>query len=503
MGYPFWDVPAGYGVLMAAIAVLHVFISHFAIGGGLYLVVSERSARKSADVARLEFLQRLSKFFALTTLVLGALTGVGIWFVIGLVNPAGTEVLIHNYVWGWAIEWTFFVVEIAAALIYYYGWQRLTPAAHLAVGWIYFIFAWLSLVVINGILSFMLTPGRWLSTGDFWDGFFNPSYWSSLVLRTGISVLLACLYALAVASRYETGDFKSRTVRYTALWGIFGLSFTVPCQYWYWRSIPAGIVNKARDVMSTPINSLHYSFWIAAGMGVLLLVFGLLLPRRMPFAAAVVLMAAGLAWFGCLEWFRESVRKPYIITGYMYANGVELSSAERYAKEGFLAQIGYRSGDDGADLFRHACRTCHTIDGYKPLKPAFDGTDRAFIAATVQGVHLLVGNMPRFPGTPAEADLIAGYIYRWIDQRPMGEIYGFEGVELGKKVYQARCAKCHVPGGMDDKTRSFEGLNQRDFEDMLDSAANLGEGMPAFTGSASDRAAIVSYLLAMNSGGKK
>ena len=80
---------------------------------------------------------------------MGALTGVGIWFVIGLLNPAATEVLIHNFVWGWAIEWTFFLVEIMAA-------------SHMTIGWIYFVSAWLSLFVINGILSFMLTPGAFL-----------------------------------------------------------------------------------------------------------------------------------------------------------------------------------------------------------------------------------------------------------------------------------------------------------------------------------------------------
>src|ERR1019366_9052198 len=114
---------------------------------------------------------KLSRFFVLVTLVAGTLTGVGIWFIIGLLNPAATEALIHNYVWGWATEWTFFVVEITAALIYYYGWKTMAPAAHATVGWIYFIFAWLSLVIINGIITFMLTPGRWLVTGDFWDGF--------------------------------------------------------------------------------------------------------------------------------------------------------------------------------------------------------------------------------------------------------------------------------------------------------------------------------------------
>ena len=69
MNYPFWDVGIGYGILMALIAVVHVFVSHFAIGGGLYLVVAERAARKRGDARRLDFVQRLSKFFVLTTVV--------------------------------------------------------------------------------------------------------------------------------------------------------------------------------------------------------------------------------------------------------------------------------------------------------------------------------------------------------------------------------------------------------------------------------------------------
>ena len=77
MIYPFWDEPFGYGILMAIIAVLHVFVSHFAIGGGLYLVVTERRATRAGDQATLEFLQRLSRFFVLITLVFGTLSGVG------------------------------------------------------------------------------------------------------------------------------------------------------------------------------------------------------------------------------------------------------------------------------------------------------------------------------------------------------------------------------------------------------------------------------------------
>ena len=44
MNYPIWELPAP-GLLIAAVAIVHVFISHFAVGGGLFLVLAERKAR--------------------------------------------------------------------------------------------------------------------------------------------------------------------------------------------------------------------------------------------------------------------------------------------------------------------------------------------------------------------------------------------------------------------------------------------------------------------------
>ena len=370
----------------------------------------------------------------------------GIWFVIGLLNPAATEALIHNFVWGWAIEWTFFVVEITAAIVYYYGWNKLAAREHQIIGWIYFIFAWLSLVIINGIITFMLTPGRWLQTGNFWDGFFNPTYWPSLVMRTGVSLMLAGLYALLVAARYPASDFKARTVRYTATWGIVGLGVTALSEWWYWKAIPAAITTKADADHGDP--DARDAVFHLAGRGHRRTVGGFRVVGGAAAAdvVAAVLMVLGLAWFGAFESFRESVRKPYIITGYIYGNGAELAQTGAYTNGGFLAQIQYTTGDDGADLFRHSCRSCHTLNGYKALKPAFDGTDRAFIAAIVRSTNLLKGNMPPFLGTAAEAEKIADYLYQRIDKRPLGEVYGLQGEALGRKAYEVRCGKCHISG---------------------------------------------------------
>ena len=49
MDYPIWDVTIGGGMLMALVAIAHVIVSHFAIGGGLVIAVTETLAVRRGD----------------------------------------------------------------------------------------------------------------------------------------------------------------------------------------------------------------------------------------------------------------------------------------------------------------------------------------------------------------------------------------------------------------------------------------------------------------------
>ena len=109
------------------------------------------------------------------------------------------------------------LLEITAALLYYYGWDKLPAKLHEWYGWIYFIAAYLSLVVINGIVAFMLTSGKWVETHQFWSGFFNPTYFPSLLFRSAICFALAGIYALITASILKDAELKARIVRWRRL----------------------------------------------------------------------------------------------------------------------------------------------------------------------------------------------------------------------------------------------------------------------------------------------
>ena len=73
MDYPIWNVAMGGGVLMAWVAITHVIVSHFAIGGGLIIVVTETLAVKRSDPELRELARRSSLVLILVSTVFGAI----------------------------------------------------------------------------------------------------------------------------------------------------------------------------------------------------------------------------------------------------------------------------------------------------------------------------------------------------------------------------------------------------------------------------------------------
>ena len=383
MNYPIWDVAIGGGMLMALVAISHVIVSHFAIGGGLVIAATETLAVKRGDREMRELARRGSLMLIFVSSVYGAISGVGIWVVAGLISPGAISSLIHNYVWGWAIEWTFFVIEIVAALIYYTTWGKISKRAHLAIGWIYFAAAYLSLVIINGIITFMLTPGRWLQTHAFWDGFFNPTYWPSLLLRTGICAMMATAFLLFVAQRAEPGS-RPRVVRYLGWWLVGGSLVSYAGYRWWEASLPQTVLGLFRgNAPSLPGLAVMRSgtLWALAVTLLLGVVFLVALPKTGKTIVAILVAVAAFTFFGHYERLREGSRKPFLIHSYLFSNGLRIDDIDRIDTDGLEATNGWvaaRSGDSPIDrgraIFRTECSICHTLDGYQAIRPLLPTT---------------------------------------------------------------------------------------------------------------------------------
>ncbi len=420
MNYPFWNVPhIGSGWVIGLIAIFHIMISHFAVGGGLYLPLAERKALRENRQEWLNILRRHSKFFLVLTGVFGAASGVGIWFAIGLANPEATSTLIHNFVFGWAIEWVFFMVELSTAAVYYYTWGRISDDLHLKVGWVYAAASFCTLVIINGILTFMLTPGdAWMAvagTGQeasrFWEAFFNPTYWPSLALRTVICIALAGIWALVTCSRidgYLQPELKKELVRWSAKWLVPSFVVMPFLLGWYLWQVPAaqrallqfGITTIGTGAFTQVTRVALIIVMTSATIVGVVYFFAWRSPEDFSPAHATAVLLLGLMATGSGEYAREMLRKPYVIGRHMYSNGVRAYDVAHLNEAGYLTPSIWtsRNGDphlaQGEAMFRGQCMACHTKYGYRSMKTLLAGRDREAIGSLLNMLHQHDTNSP-------------------------------------------------------------------------------------------------------------
>lgn len=441
MDYPTWAPGIGGGVFIGLISIAHVLVSHFAVGGGIAMAVVETLAVRRRDASLRALARRSSTMLILVSTAFGAISGVGIWFSIGLVAPAGTSSLIHTFAWAWAIEWTFFLLEVATALAWAATWDRVRPRTHLLLIWLYAFAALMSLVVIQGILAFMLTPGRWLQTHVFWDGIFNPSYFPGLVLRIGACLLLAGGYLTLAAQREKDPQARGRLVRLLAVFEIAGAVVALASFPWWQRvALPGGLEAVFAGAGSALLGMKRTASLAQAGLVTTLALsfFAFLAPRWHRWPTAMVALLAAFTFLGGWERVREGARKPFLIRDWMFSNGIRVDDVPRLNEKGVLATSGWAARaaavgnlEAGEQIFRIQCSSCHTRDGYNSIRRRLGAADpdriagligimradaetwAAAVAAgarTVDRDRLTYPYMPPLVGTEEDAAALAEYL---------------------------------------------------------------------------------------------
>ncbi len=435
--YPIWDVPyLSSALVIGLIASFHVLPSHLAVAALWVTVFIEKLAYTRNRLDYLDFVKRFTLLLLIFSFIFGSLSGIGIWYSATISSPRGISGLIHIFVWGWATEWVFFLIEIATIYAYYYTLGKVDPKTHIRIGYLYAISAWISMIIITGILAFMLTPGKWLETGDFFDGFFNPTYFPQLFARTFLMFGVAGIYGLIIAStlKEETRLDLTKIISKIAFGGmILGGLFTL----WYIYKLPL----SAKELY-TGLPYLSKLGKIALFTYVVLTLYflltGFIIPRLNQFALSFLLII--LTFFGilCVEGIREGIRRPYIINYFMYGHQVVAkdlpaknikAEIEIIQKEGLLPRLGYLPEslrkitpenrlEVGRIIALHNCANCHafTQKGIRPL-PALFGKLSPQSPEDIDAFLSALGSfpyMPPFAGNEEERKVAAEYIYTLI-----------------------------------------------------------------------------------------
>ncbi len=469
MEYPIWQLTTlGGGFWIALIATVHVYVAHFAVGGGLFLVITEQATYRTGNIDLLNYTKKHTRFFLLLTMAFGAVSGVAIWFTIALLAPQATITLIHQFVFGWAAEWVCFLGEIVALIIYYYTWETMDRHDHVIVGWLYFLFGWFSLFLINGIVGFMLTPGDWIQTKDFWDGFFNPTFWPQLVFRTFFSAACAGLFGFVTATRIEHQPTRLNMVRTCSALTILGVLATIASGWWYVAALPDPQFQMLSHGSHRAIGFLQW-FWL---FGILTLLGGLVLafkmPRTISFSLALIVLLAGQGLFGSFEFLREAARKPYLIWDYTYSNSIQKALMPVINQQGALASAKWtppplRDGITDANrmaagefLFQLQCASCHSIGGpMNDIKKRTTMYDTDGMAAFLTGMGKLSGYMPPFAGKDDEKRALAVYIAEGLNGKAATPVTIPEPVAAAPAPFDAESAEYALVAWADRGMRFF------------------------------------------------
>jgi mono/diheme cytochrome c family protein len=360
-------------------------------------------------------------YLVLISFVVGALTGVGMWFTSIQVSPRTIGLMIDEFHWVWAIEWTFFCTEVVAGYCAYRYGRLLTDRARMALLVLYTTAAWASLFWINGILSWQLTPGRWLDSGHVWAGFFNPSFWPSLLFRTLASWTIAALASMVVVNLIsEFSRDEKRELINRAAWMIAPMALMPLLGGWFLAVIPAD--SRGWATGGSPTMSLFLAIAVNASLLVgLYAVVGLVRQRLYingATASLLLVLAFGASAGG--EFVREGVRKPYTVRNTLYSNSVKPEEVRR------LREIGATSIDPfplrntellpndqlrtGALVFRQQCSVCHTTEGVNALVDLMKTWSIDQKRMNVAKLQKLKPFMPPFAGTPKELEGLVQFV---------------------------------------------------------------------------------------------
>jgi hypothetical protein len=453
MDFPIFHLDLiGNRMLIALIATIHVFINHaFAVGFIPivtlleYLGYRERMSNPGLGKQWDELARKVMCVGFITTTSLGALTGVGIWFSVSLVNPAAIGSLIRVFYSAWFSEWIVFVFEVIFIMAYFLWWKRsnnsyIAKKRHIISGAALSVFSWLTLAIITGILGFMMNPGSWNSMRTFFSGFANPIYIPQLYFRTPLTMMMGgALVLFLIPFILKKGiEIREKAISFVSMWLLIWAPALFAGALLYRAAIPGNMAGNFPTALATMAfvkwyNSLLVVISGIVAVTILIALWGFLKPRKMWKFALLIPIFTLFILVGSFERVREFIRKPFVIGDYMYANGLRAADYPLYKKNGALPYAVYVSTprvteqnklEAGKNVFMIACSRCHTVNGinsvvvkFRKLTPPGEPLNPAAIKQFISMMDKVRYFMPPFPGNEAELDALTAFIIE-MDKNP-------------------------------------------------------------------------------------
>lgn len=440
--YPTWYEPGiGSGWVVGLIATIHVLFSHTSVGAALFFMALATIAYRQNRPELLDFIKKYGLFLLVFSYVLGSITGPGIWYSTTVASPRGISSLIHSFVWKWATEWVFFVIEVVGVYMVTYMVGKVDQKTHLRLTIILGLASYTTMMIILGILSFMMWPGKeeWFTEGGYLLGFYGGNTFAQLAMRTAFMFSMTAVVGSIVTAGFKDQAFRAQMNRWLAGMGIVATIVGASLFNWYLNTLP----DYAHLIMENRLPA-----WFAPSLysilgGMLAYFIMMMITPRMITTVVASVATVALVVFGLWpeEVARESIRKPFVSGQYVYSNqviardvpGMGIKSEIPVLEEhGWLKTHAFipdelrtvtpqNAARVGEALAITMCSNCHSLSetGIRPMKNYLGGVTDIPAIKTYLLAGLATGNtlyMPKMPMKDDEAEALAVYLATLTDK---------------------------------------------------------------------------------------
>ncbi len=434
--FPTWYEPGiGSAWVVGIMSTIHVLFSHTSVGAAIFFMVLATIAYRQDKPELLEFVKRYGLFLLVFSYILGSITGPGIWFSTTVASPRGISALIHTFVWKWATEWVFFMIEVVGVYAVVYMVGKVDQRTHLRMTVILGLASYATMLIILGILSFMMWPGKpeFFTEGGYLNGFYGANTFAQLAMRTFFMFAITAVVGSIVTAGFKDVEFRRQMNRWLAIIGIVGVLVGGALFQWYLNTLP----DYAHLVMENRLPEWFVTSLYATLGGMLVYFIAMLMTPRLITTVVAVTATVLMLVFGLWpeEVARESIRKPYVAGQYVYSNqivsrdvpGLGIKSEIPVLEEKGVLKTHIFIPDRlrevteenkvevGKTLAMVLCSNCHSLTqtGVRPIGSYFGGnTDVTAIKGYLLGA-LATGNtlyMPKIPLKDNEAEALAAYL---------------------------------------------------------------------------------------------
>jgi mono/diheme cytochrome c family protein len=280
-----------------------------------------------------------------------------------------------------------------------------------------------------------------------------------------------------------------------------------PLCYWYFSVLPEPVIRLVEGASPTIGRTLLYGLGSVAILFVLSLLLTIARPRVLNKPIAGLVMASALLFMGAFEWTREAARRPYVIHGVMYSNGVVEKDLPDISRRGILSSASFAGIREiheeslleaGEEIFKLHCYACHTIRGINNDIAARTGpmSYRALVAY-IDRIHELRYFMPPFGGTESEARALAAFLVSGVHGRPLPGAEAARAADASRETFEANCILCHSEHLVKSRTA---GWDRQRIRKALDRLSALNPAMPDFQGSPAEKDRIADYIVSLHGG---